>query len=81
MNKNARIYWDNRYEKMMWQPIETAPRGELDALVIDVFGNIFHGFKGLNEKWSAENPAGGGDYYIRTGKITHWMPLPELPIE
>ncbi len=62
-----------------WQPIETAPRdGEFDALVKTKFGNIYAGFRGINGRWSAEDPRGGGDYYIHD-EITHWMPLPKTP--
>ncbi len=58
-----------------WQPIETAPN---TALVLNKYGEIYHGLRGDNGRWSAPGPRGGGDYYL-SYELTHWMPLPAAP--
>lgn len=65
---------------MTWQPIETAPREEFINLVLlgrdtgngGVLPCIFDG-----EKWLAVSIAGLMPYR----DPTHWMPLPEPPIQ
>lgn len=60
-----------------WQPIDTAPR-DRDILVCQKQNRIIKTARGVDEygRWRT----GCGPMCILVG-ATHWMPLPEPPIE
>ena len=64
-------------DEMQWRPIETAPKdGRLNVLIKTEYNSVFEGYRDLKGRWTAEDPRGGGDYYI-SGDITDWMPVPK----
>ena len=71
-----------------WQPIETAPKDSKARLVwvpenLCIFcvswtnGNVGPGDEGDPPGWVIFG--GGYRSYLRDGRPTHWMPLPEPP--
>ena len=65
-----------RVKLLVWQPIETAPKGD-EIMAWDSGGEIFIAFwHGKRQKWLWTTHDLGGDEGITP---THWMPLPAPP--
>jgi hypothetical protein len=61
----------------LWQPIETAPRDDIEILVWQPGDGAFVAFwyaRGKRYQWTTHNM--GGDEIL---EATHWMPLPQPP--
>lgn len=69
---------------MKWQPIETIPN---DERVLLCYGEPFFGTISKTIECGYYDEESGkflfwlSDREINTNKVTHWMPLPELPEE
>ena len=70
--------------EVQWRPIETAPK---DGTVIDLWdGKYMHRVTNVrwgHQRWQDGKPVGEKEWGLIThdGKPTHWMPLPQSPIE
>jgi Protein of unknown function (DUF551) len=71
-----------------WRPIETAPRGTLQEpvqiLVWVANGGIYHKGQiafGRVTEFESGNIIVQADDYLGHWNITHWMPLPQPPME
>jgi len=71
-------------DDVQWRPIETAPK---DGTVIDLWdGKYMHRVTNVrwgHQRWQDGKPVGEKEWGLIThdGKPTHWMPLPQSPIE
>ena len=64
---------------MEWQPIETAPEGEV-VLVWDADAEEFFPAEFLSQVTGWGNPGEWMDWHgMRLLHPTHWMPLPDPP--
>lgn len=55
-----------------WQDIETAPKKSGKIILLSNGSGVYIGF------WNGRT-WDDGDFFDDLGKMTHWMPLPELP--
>ena len=61
----------------MWQPIETAPKDQTFLAVLNCAGQQTI----CTMRWAvAEEKNSRPDHYVfHVERVTHWMPLPDLP--
>jgi len=62
-----------------WQDISTARKNEA-ILVRDFNGDHFEAYQRDGGTWCAQDPRGGGAYYLAINPA-HWQPLPQPPKE
>lgn len=82
------VCYDNADLHGKWHPIESAPEAEpilvfcpkahrgLDSCEVVVIVHI----EGVRSYWTNGGPNGGGDFEISPAP-THWMPLPNPPVD